>query len=68
MLECLKGGHEGDCLRTIFKAAGEQIFTERILPIEREPEPIEREAALEPALLEVAAELGLEPEYAMNAS
>lgn len=42
--------------------------TESLLPIEREPEPVGREAAPEPVLLEVVAELGLEPEYALNAS
>lgn len=41
--------------------------TEALLPIEREPEPLERELQPEPVLLEVAAELGLEQEYAMNA-
>ncbi|CAN5496642.1 hypothetical protein BH10CYA1_BH10CYA1_24710 [soil metagenome] len=50
-----------------------RILVERtvnLLPIEREPEPepIEREVGIEQILLEVSAELGLEPEYAMNAS
>jgi hypothetical protein len=45
--------------------------TEALLPIEREPdlEPVESELVAEQILLEVATELGLEPEleYAMNA-
>ena len=40
--------------------------TETLLPIEREPEPIERVEVEQQAVLEIAAELGLEPEYAMN--
>lgn len=44
--------------------------TEALLPIEREPdlEPVESEMVAEQILLEVATELGLEPEleYAMN--
>ncbi len=42
--------------------------TETLLPIEREPELIEREAEAEPELLEIAASIGLKSEYAMNAS
>lgn len=40
--------------------------TETLLPIEREPELIERVEVEQQVVLEIAAELGLEPEYAMN--
>jgi hypothetical protein len=39
--------------------------TETLLPVEREPELIER-VVEQQVVLEIAAELGLEPEYAMN--
>lgn len=40
--------------------------TETLLPIEREPEPVARVESEQQIVLEIAAELGLEPEYAMN--